>query len=323
MKNRWRWILLTILIILMIPSSIWFYWRLGGFMNLEGKLLVSLLSNDSPYLEQEEKLLSENIYAISLEKEISMKEYFSESNYGQINFPLKRKDDFICMAKERDTGRYIILQAKENMLKVLVESDNPISFPLLLKNDEEIVCIRQDGKMEDDYYIYKYDINNHIWIKIYNKPVVHGSQLIEAPDGSIIFAEIEQVNNHFVVRSSIRRLYPTGKLETIATGIRPVFPTWLEEGQSLLFYDNGVLMQYDLVTQTTKILVRDLIILSQPVVSKDKKYIALVESVQIPFGGLPEDRLRVMTLDGWSKREIHIYGGRFFGGSISSIDWID
>ena len=126
-------------------------------------------------------------------------------------------------------------------------------------------------------------------------------------DGSIICSVIGKYtpssfgNNIQLRAATIIKINTNGEFQSMVSGI---FPTLQNHGNSFYYYDlsSKAILLYDIAANSKKMIVHKTWVVSQPVLSRDGKYLAFHELLD--DGKTTNIRLQIMTTDGLVKRTI-------------------
>jgi hypothetical protein len=102
MSQRKKWLLVLAVVIAL--ASLWTYWRSGGFLQVSGTILVPTARGTE---------MDTSMYSVTLRKNVEIQSYFKNEKYGDIKYPHKRKEDFICAAKNLAENYYAVLRVKK------------------------------------------------------------------------------------------------------------------------------------------------------------------------------------------------------------------
>jgi len=301
MQYKYRWRLVKVVIMLMCMSVAYLYWRAGGFIELTGTMLIPLRAD-----EKEKGSIS----LIQLENGSKAGKYLEDTRYDEFSWPYKTDGYLICTAKNIEKGYYAVLKINRDEMEELVTSNKKIYCPLLSNNGEELIFTSEEDQKRSKFYLYKYNLKEKVLQKIYDEPVVGMSAPILFPDGTILLTAAKDVttyeNYSFIKSGSIRILRENGNAEELLEG---TFPVWLEKGRSFFYFDDREkkIILYDISDATKKVIAKDIYISDLLTVSPNKKYLVFDEKVNIN-GKDRTSLLRVMTIDGWAKRDIKQYG---------------
>lgn len=317
MKRKIKISFLTIFVVIITVSAAWMYWRLGGFFELKGSLLG--VASDNSELGYNNETSKGTIYSILLDDNLKVNSFFKNSDYDELSFLNKREQDFLCIAKRRNTGMYVVLKVQNDTVTEIFSSKNKISFPSLRNNDEELIYI--EG-VNNNAYLYKYDIKNKSSHKIYDQPVDCNSKASVLADGSVLFVAIDKYiiykEDFFFDMGQIKLINKNGDVSDLPKGR---YPTWLEDGKTLFYYDinRRMLVLYD-ITSEQKTDIKNIRIESQMVISPDKKYIAFDEGVNLD--GMIRRQLIIVTVDGSCASRIKPKGVYGIFGGLDGLNWI-
>lgn len=306
--------LFVLFIIVIGSTSLWLYWRFGGFIKLEGTLIGSISYNHD--WENE----AGSIYSLSLGKPLKLEKFLDceQTEYEELSFPTIKEQDFICVAKRHNAEKYAVLKVSDGKMTEIMKADKKISFPVLQNQDTELIYIEGE---KNQAYLYKYDVGTKTSQKIVDEPVDENSRVQTLPDGSLVFVVIEKSwiykSLFFVDSGSIEMIDASGNRRKLAEGR---FPVWYEAGKSMFYYDNQTkrLIFYDIESGARKN-IKDIRIESQLVVSPDKKYIAFDEGVDVD--GTIARQLIVVPVDGRNELSL-LYQDRWMFGGLDGLNWL-
>lgn len=310
---------LVVLMVCIISGFMWWLWRTGEFMKGDGNLVVSMsIINDPIYGSKNDsrEVFIKNLalYSINFDNQEKIEKYFMSEQYGEINFPYQRDKDFVCTAKNIDKNYYTVLLIKDERVRELMKLDHLIQDPVLINNDEDIIF---NLKNKERYGLYKYNIISKQIDVFLNSPFNSNSQsnrVSISSYGSILFTAGDRV----------KLAYQDGRVIDLVGGLHPL---WFEDDKNFFYYDHIAqsLLLCDLSSQEKKILIEGVKIVSPIVLSPDKKQLAYFKRVPVQTGGDiakfgEKNCLEVITVDGWSKKEISSYRKSIIEDN-SRVDW--
>ncbi|MHC1758511.1 MAG: TolB family protein [Negativicutes bacterium] len=281
-----------------------YLWRNGAFLQLPGYLIISA----SPYniWNEERKFDSRKVISIPLDGQYVSEKFFDDSRYGEIRLSYRKDTEDVYSAKNIAANYYTVLSVQNNQIIELMRSDKPIIFPFIATSRDKIIFISPTNMANQEYHLYQYRLDDKIISRVSALQAVFWSKPIFSPDGRIIFATVDkyrkaQNGNIMWAVSTIVEIGKNGEETKLVSGI---FPTWLEEGRSFLFFDrvSKQLKLYDARNKDKITVIKDEVrIMTHPALSPDKKFLAFHEIItygpDVNFGG----SLQVMTVGGWVK----------------------
>jgi len=303
MKLKQRWIVGLVLI---CSTILFFQWREGAFLTLEGDLFLSGPVKEMPFVAN---LDSRKVYKVSLDGRFQAIPYYSIDDFNEIRLSEKSEIGDIYVAKHFKEKYYAVLLVQNGFVKELMRSSTEVVFPTLRDDGQNIVYFGRGEDNQYKYKLYRYNIQAKTSKRISNTPVVWWSRPIFGPDESVYFAAL---GNYSLSKSGIQddirvweatimKINKNGELQAIVSGM---FPIWMENGKSLFYYDFVAkeIRIYDIRAKISKTISRETWVLSHPALSNNGKYLAFHEGVIT--GPSLKIRLYVMSVDGWNKREI-------------------
>jgi len=228
-------------------------------------------------------------------------------DFDEIGLSERRATEEIYVAKHFKEKYYTVLSVQNDSVKELMRSSTPIIFPTLRDNGQSIVYFGRPEKSIYEYYLYRYNTQQKTIDLISNLPVVWWSRPIFMSDGSIICSVIGKYtpssfgNNIQLRAATIIKINADGEFQSMVSGI---FPTLQNPGNSFYYYDlsSKTILLYDIAANSKKMIVNKTWVVSQPVLSRDGKYLAFHELLD--DGKTTNIRLQIMTTDGLVKRTI-------------------
>ncbi|SEJ50275.1 hypothetical protein SAMN05660742_10917 [Propionispira arboris] len=300
MTSKWIAYLSVFVSILIVLSSMYYYynWKHGAYMDIEGTLLLPINYNEKTTNKKA------GIYQISTLAEISDKPYFSDERYEKYAYPFIIGGDFICVAKNKETGDNVLLRVENGHISEMMNSNKSIYFPVVSPDLNTIWYLQSednDNKTDRITSLWKYNRINGMKEKLFDDRIDFSSGILVAPDESIIFVQQSgKLDGH----SEIIQISNIGEKRVLLS--KAHFPSWYEKGKSILFKSGNQINVFILKSgETISMGSDDRWWDYPPAVSPDKKHLAVVEYARIQLlGGERDHRLKVISIDGKVEHEL-------------------
>lgn len=252
------------------------------------------------------------IYGSDLKKSLSEPIlYYSNDDYKRIYFPSKTENSMIYVGINQEKENDII-EVVNGVATSLLKKDDEILFPVMLpnknilylgidKNSNSYMGMYSSAKKEDKV-LRKGDINTDC------RPSVSTS-------GSTLFVtKSEDVN-------WINIMDDDGDIKEILKG---EYPVWLEDEKKFLYYYDRDIRIYNLLTNKSQNIKKSISIKATPVISPDKKYMAILEMDTVAFfGGETVDYLRIIPITDGEKSEVSAFHKTRKTDSWGGLEWIE
>ena len=276
----------------------YYNWKHGAYMDIEGTLLLPINFNEKTTNKKA------GIYQISILAGISDKPYFSDDRYEKYAYPFIIGEDFICVAKKKETGDNVLLGVENGHITEIMNSNKSICFPVVSVDLNTIWYLQSeenDNKTARITSLWKYNRIKGMKEKLFDDRIDFSSGILVAPDESIILV---QQSGKLDGYSEIIQISNVGEKRVLLS--KAHFPSWYEKGKSILFKSGNQINVFNLKSgETISMGSDDRWWDYPPVISPDKKYLAIVEyaSIQI-LGGERDHRLKVISIDGKVEHEL-------------------
>ena len=252
------------------------------------------------------------IYGSDLNKSLSEPIlYYSNDDYKRIYFPSKTENSMIYVGINQE-GENDIFEVANGVAASLLKKDDEILFPVMLpskniiylgidKNNNSYMGIYSSTKKEDKV-LGKEDINTDC------RPSV-------TKNGSTLFVTKSEDENWINIMDS------DGNIKEILKG---EYPVWLEDEKKFIYYYDRDIIIYNLLTNKSQKIKKNITMEATPVISPDKKYMAIFELDTVAFfGGETVDYLRVIPIADGEKAEVSAFHKTGRIESWGGLEWIE
>lgn len=293
-----KYLLIGLLCILIILSKIYLNTNGYEFNDLQGTLIWPLSYGHNPT----------QIYGVNLNESLSEPNiYYSNDNYN-IYYPFNAGSSMVYVSIH-ENGENEIIQVNNGNITSLLKKDDEILFPHKIK-DNKIIYLGIDKY--EQAYIGEFLIDKNLDNTLKKDNINTKSKLSVSGNGSILFVTKKEDKYYINIIDS------AGNCKEIISGR---YPVWLDDEKTFIYYSGERIRLYDLVSNKSKVIEKNSFMVATPVISPDKKFMAIFESgASAPFGGVTVDFLRIMPINGGKKIDVYAFNKpRNFGG----LEWID
>ncbi len=252
------------------------------------------------------------IYGSNLNNSLSeLKLYYSNDNYRRIFFPSKTENSMLYVGIN-DKGENEIFKVVNGVTNSLLKKQDDILFPVALEN-HSIIYIGVDKAKKTYLGQFLLEKNNDKVLK--NGNINTDSRPSISSNGSILF--VEEKDGAY----SINLTDSNSNAREIINGR---YPVWLEDDNKFIYYYDRSMRLYDLSTNKTQVIEKGLVIKTTPVISPDKKFMAIFQSDTVAFfGGETVDYLRIMPTSGGKKVNVSAFYKTRSTDSWGGLEWIE
>lgn len=253
-----------------------------------------------------------SIYCANTVKSLTQPEaYYENSNYSKLCYPSKMNDAILLVGQKKVNNDYEIIMLKEKRTVSLMSKKDEILFPTAY-NDTDIIYL---GKNKEQSYIGLYSINSNTDSILFAGDVDLESKPAVTSSGEILF--VKKDGNKYIVCLMDK----SGNQRNIISGH---YPLWLDNGRQFIYYYDSCIRKYNLENNNSEIIKRNITVTGTPVISPNKKFIALFERKSVAaIGGESIDYLRVMPLNGGKMIDVKAYLDAGYIYNWGGLEWID
>lgn len=252
------------------------------------------------------------IYSVDTTSNLTQSEiYYDNDNYKKLYYPSKVKNMLLLVARKNSTSDYEILMLKGGNTESMLVKKDELLYPTAY-DDMEIVYL---GKNKEQSYLGLYSNNSKIDKKLFVGNIYVECKPAVASEGKILFVKIDDN------KCMICLIDKDGNQRDV-TGGR--YPVWLDNGQQFIYYADDSIRKYDLESNKSEIIKRNICVSGTPVISPDKKFMAVFDNDSVALlGGETIDYLRILPLDGGKKVDVKAYlqAGRIY--NWGGLEWIE
>jgi|GEM_PF-2917034 len=236
--------------------------------------------------------------------------YYGNGNYKRILFPSKTENSMLYVAVN-EKGENEIIEVVNGNTTSLVKKQGDILYPVMLKN-QSILYVGVDK--EKKTYLGQFVLDKKSDKVLKSGNINTDSRPSVSLNGSILF--VEEIDDAYWIE--LNEVNCNTNTRQIVKGR---YPVWLEDDKKFIYYYDRSIRLFDLSTNKTQIIEKGIVIKTTPVLSPDRKLMAIFQPDTVAFfGGETLDYLRIMPISGGKKinvkaHEPDIY---YFGG----LEWI-
>lgn len=235
--------------------------------------------------------------------------YYNNESYKRILFPSKTEKSMLYVGVNEKGENEIIEEVNGNTTSLLKKEDD-ILYPVKTEN-QGILYIGVDK--EKKTYLGQFLVDKNIDKVLKNGNINTDSRPSVSSTGSILFVE-EKDGSDWINLIDIN-----GNTREIINGR---YPVWLEDDKKFIYFYDRSIRLYDLSTNKAQVIEKGLVIKTTPVISPDKKYMAIFQPDTVGFfWGETLDYLRIMPATGGRKISVKAYEPDiyYWGG----LEWIE
>jgi Tol biopolymer transport system component len=170
------------------------------------------------------------------------------------------------------------------------------------------------------------DKNNNSYIGVYSSAKKEDKVLRKADINTDCRPSVSQSGSTLFVTKSedenlINIMDAEGNIKEILKGD---YPVWLEDDKKFIYYCDRDIRIYDLLTNKSQKIKKSISIKATPVISPDKKYMAIFELDTVAFfGGETVDYLRIIPIADDGKAEVSAFHKTRRTDSWGGLEWIE
>lgn len=253
-----------------------------------------------------------SIYCVDTTKNLIQPElYYYSNEYRKLYYPSRVDNTLLLVGRKKVSSNYEIVMLKDEKLESLLMKKDELFYPTAY-DGSEIVYL---GKNKQQSYLGLYSIDSKTDKVLSIDDIDLDSRPAVTSEGKTLF--VKKDGNKY----TIQLLEGNENQRDI---IRGQYPTWLDNGQQFLYYYDNCIRKYSLESNKSEVIKRNIIVTGTPIISPDKKFIAIFESDSVAvLGGECIDYLRILPLSGKQKVDVKAYLDAGYIYNWGGLEWIE